>query len=252
MQGFLDIALGFPTVFWTALLGLVVAYWLFVIVGALDIELLDFDVETDFDIDLDADFDADIDADAAGDGSDSGANPLVKVAVALGLGKVPITILISFFVFSGWFVSYFGDIYLTPILGGGAVGAVLLGLAFVLAIPMMGAMAHPLKGVFETSTRSAGHSVIGQVCTISTGSVDMNFGQARLDDGGAGLLLNVRCPTGDNTLRKNSQALIIGHDAEHDVYFVESYEQFLEPSGHDELHAAGEQIEQLVNTQREA
>lgn len=228
MQEFLNIALGFPTIVWTALMALVTAYWLFVIVGALDIELLDFDIdfETDFDVDLDLDVSPDADVDAGVDVDAPTASPLVKVAVALGIGKVPLTILLSFFAFSGWMVSYFGTLYLAPMFKVGAVGAIILAVAFVIAIPAMGAFAHPLKGLFETHSRHAGSSVIGKVCTITTGRVDPSFGQATLADGGAGLLLNVRCETDDNGLRRTSEALIIGYERESDVYFVEPYDQF--------------------------
>lgn len=260
MQEFLNIALGFPTVIWTGLVALVSAYWLFVILGALDLEILEFDhdfdfdadVDLDVDVDLDLDVDADVDADVHAD-LDGGATPMLKVAVALGVGKVPVTVLLSFFVISGWTVSSVATLYLTPILRFGAVGAVILGIAFVAAIPLMGALAHPLKGMFEMTTRRAGAEVIGSVCVISTGSVDERFGQARLDDGGAGLLLSVRCETENNGLKKNSQALIIGHDRETDVYFVEPYEQFLAMDGvematMDEVH---EQSENWVNAKRE-
>lgn len=249
MQGFFDIALGFPTVLWTAALLVVLAYWLFVILGALDLELLDVDFETDLDVDLDLDVEAPADADAPG------PNPFVKIAVALGVGQVPVTILISFFAFSGWMVSYFGSLYLSPLLKFGAAGAVILGIAFVLAAPMMGAFAHPLKKVFETKTRRAGADLIGQVCVITTTSVDSGFGQARLDDGGAGLLLKVRCESDDNGLRKGSQALIIGHEASRDVYFIEPYEQFLGATDGVELHTSvtsvTEHAETSVNAKRE-
>lgn len=248
MQEFLNIALGFPTVIWTGLLGVVAAYWLFVIVGALDLDVLDAHIHIDPEFDVDFDLDADVDADV-----DAPASPLVNIAVALGIGKVPVTILISLFGLSGWVVSYFSALWVAPMLKFGAIGAVILGVAFIAAVPLMGAMAHPLKKVFETHTRRAGAEVIGSICIISTGTVDDGFGQARLDDGGAGLLLNVRCETANNGLKKNSQALIIGHDRETDVYFIEPYEQFLPTEGVelDTREELSEQIDNLVNAKRE-
>jgi hypothetical protein len=254
LQEFLNIALGFPTIIWTALMGLMLAYWLFVILGALDLELLDIDIDldTDLDIDLDADMDMDVDADADVDGAATGPGALARVAVALGIGKVPVTILLSFFTISGWALSYFGMLYLGPLLKFGAVGAVILGATFVLAVPLMGAMAHPLKELFQTKTRRAGAEVVGKVCIVTTGSVDESFGQARLDDGGAGLLLHVRCET-DNDLGRNDEALIIGHDREDDVYFVEPYKQFL--ASDDAETAASPEVaehaEDWVNAERE-
>ena len=39
---FLAIAMAFPTVIYSLLLGLALVYWIFVIVGALDIDMFDF------------------------------------------------------------------------------------------------------------------------------------------------------------------------------------------------------------------
>lgn len=217
MQAFLDIALGFPTVIWSALIGVVLVYWLFVILGALDLELLDLDI----DFDAEGDFDVDVDG-AAVDGS---ASPLAQLAGALGIGKVPVTILVTFFTFAGWVLSYFGTLYATPVIRFGAVGALLFAASFALAIPAMAAMAHPLKKVFETKTRRGGADLIGQVCEVTTGSVSERFGQARYDDGGAGLLLKIRCDS-ENDLGRRAAALIIGYDREGDVYLVEPYGQF--------------------------
>jgi hypothetical protein len=239
MQEFLNIALGFPTVIWTALMGLVLAYWLFVILGALDLDLLeidldldldaDFDADLDFDLDadIDADIDADVDVDADADVDGATApGALARVAVALGIGKVPVTILFSLFTLSGWTLSYFGVLYLSALLGPATVRPLVLGVAIVLSVPLMGALAHPLKGFFDTTTRRAGAELIGKVCVVTTGSVDDSFGQARMEDGGAGLLLRVRCES-DNALGRGREALIIGHDREADVYYVEPYQQFL-------------------------
>ncbi len=229
MQEFLNLALSFPTIFWSALVGLVLAYWVFVIVGALDLEVLDIHLhlEPDLDFDIDVDVDADVDADLAA----SGISPLAQLAVALGIGKVPVAILLTFFAFSGWMVSYFGMLYLAPLLKFGAVSALILGASFALSVPVMGALAHPLKKVFTMTTRHGGAELIGQTCDVTTGSVDERFGQAKIDDGGAGLLLAVRCDSG-NRLRRRSKALIIDFDADTNIYTVEPYEQFL-ASDHD-------------------
>ncbi len=47
MSEFLDLVLGFPTVFLTAALAIVTIYWAFVIFGALDVDTFDFDVDLD-------------------------------------------------------------------------------------------------------------------------------------------------------------------------------------------------------------
>ena len=55
MKEFLNIILSFPTVGFTIFLGFVVVYWLFVLLGALDLDLFDLDADIDADVDLDLD-----------------------------------------------------------------------------------------------------------------------------------------------------------------------------------------------------
>jgi hypothetical protein len=261
MQEFLNVALSFPTVVWTALLLVALGYWLFVILGALDLELLDFDADIDLDpdIDLDVDVDAgvDVDVDPAID-TDAGIDLdvpelglVLKLAVALGVGRVPVTILLTFLVGAAWGISYFSVLLLGSAIGGGALfGTLVLAGSFVLGLPIMGALAHPLKGVFHTKTKTAGRKLVGQVCDVTTGKVTADFGQARLEDGGAGLLLSVRCDE-PNGLRRKSRALIIGFDEETNVYWVEPYDQMLVDDGEETvfdeaMQPASAQVEQEV------
>jgi hypothetical protein len=265
MQEFLQIALSFPTAIFSGLLIVVIAYWLFVIIGMVDIDLFDLDVDLDIegdisgvdgmeadvgdldvdadvgDLDVDADVgDLDVDADVGDmdvdadvdsgdmdvDADTSGSSFWVSVASALGVGTVPITIIFSVLVLSTWILSFVSTYYLGPILGTG----VLIGLgytmvSFILSLPITSFVVRPLKGLFRTTEVTAGNTVVGQVCEITSGRVDDSFGQAKLDDGGAGLLLSVRSDS-DQELTRGSKALIIGYDDEEDTYEVECYEQF--------------------------
>lgn len=207
MQEFLDIATSVPLVGLTGLLVLMSAYWVFVILGAVDLELFDFDL--DFDLDLDADVPA-----------------WAGLAAALGLGAVPLSVVASFLVLVGWFLSYAATYYLSGALGGGALMGslyVLAGLA--LALPITSAAMRPLKKLFKHVPTVAGDAVIGQVCIVTSGRVDDTFGQAKLDDGGAGLLLSVRSDP-ESRLARGDKALIIGYDEATNRYDIECYDQF--------------------------
>jgi hypothetical protein len=291
MQEFLQIALSFPTAIFSGLLIVVIAYWLFVIIGMVDIDLFDLDVDLDIegdisgvdgmeadvgdldvdadvgdldvdadvgDVDVDADVgdmdvDADVDADVDGgdmdvDADTSGSSFWVSVASALGVGTVPITIIFSVLVLSTWILSFVSTYYLGPILGAG----VLIGLgytmvSFILSLPITSFVVRPLKGLFRTTEVTAGNTVVGQVCEITSGRVDENFGQAKLDDGGAGLLLSVRSES-DKELTRGSKALIIGYDDEDDTYEVECYEQF-EGDEDDEVEFDFDSLEQAEKEQ---
>ncbi|MGM0558607.1 MAG: hypothetical protein ACQEVA_19635 [Myxococcota bacterium] len=240
MQEFLQIALSFPTAIFSGLLIVIVLYWLFVIVGMVDIDLFDLDVDLDLDgdfgdvdvdadvgdLDVDADVDADVDGDMDVDADTSGGSFWVSVASALGLGTVPITIIASVLVLSTWVLSFMSTYYLGDILGTGIVVSVGYTLAsFLVSLPITSLVVSPLKDLFRHEKITAGHSVIGRVCQITSGRVDEDFGQAKLDDGAAGLLLSVRTDS-DEELSRGSKALIIGYDQENNTYEVECYEQF--------------------------
>ena len=128
MQEFLQIALNFPTAFFSLLLIVVLAYWLFVLLGALDLDLfdvdadidadIDVDVDVDVDIDADVDVDADIDADADVDAGADGVGALASMLMALGWTGVPLTITVSIFIFLCWIMSFLGVYFAHQFLGG--------------------------------------------------------------------------------------------------------------------------------------
>jgi len=238
MGEFLRIALTFPTAFYSLLLIVVVAYWLFVMVGVLDLDLFDVDVDLDLDLDVDIGIDGAADgalegaADGAVDGAaeagleggaSAGAKVLASVFSALSLGLVPITISFSFFTLYGWVLTFSGVYYLatviTPLIAGGLFAG-----ATILALVMAGITVRPMRGIFQTHTKHGQDTLIGSVCVVTTGRVDARFGQANFSDGGAGLILPVRCDTKDNGIKRGDRVLIIGYDSETRLYQVEPYE----------------------------
>jgi hypothetical protein len=61
-------------------------------------------------------------------------------------------------------------------------------------------------------------------CRITTLKVTDRFGQAEVEDGGAGIIVQVRCREA-NALRKGSLTLIVHHDEENDVFHVMPHEE---------------------------
>ncbi len=99
---------------WTALLVLCLIYWLFVIIGAFEIETFDFDV--DVDVDLDVDVDADVDV-------DTGDNPIAWIGFLkfLNLDAIPFMVFFTIFTLGGWATSvlathYMGFSWLTSLI----------------------------------------------------------------------------------------------------------------------------------------
>ena len=86
MGNFIGAAFGFPTAIYTALLGLVLFYWMLALLGVVDFE------SGGIDLDLQADTSVD----------DLGA--LAGFIVAFGLGGVPFSVVISLLILVAWTV----------------------------------------------------------------------------------------------------------------------------------------------------
>lgn len=241
------LALSFPSVVFTVLLGVVLIYWTFVMVGvihigegsegALDGHLGDIggghaDVG-DFGgghADLGdiggghghGDFGDGGDG-GDGDADDAGQGLLPALMSALHLRSVPATVVFSFIITFSWLVSVVTMQVVTrsaPGLRGPLVSlAVLLG-SFVAALPLTSFAARPLAKVFAPKHAPVKSDFIGRTCVVRTGSVTDKFGEATLHDGGAGLVLRVRIEDGKQ-LGRGEQALIVDYDAERETYLVE-------------------------------
>jgi Protein of unknown function (DUF1449) len=241
MHEVLTLALSFPSVVYTVLLGVVLVYWTFVMVGVIHIGegsegALDGHVDgatkgllegaadhlggghADVGDFGDAGGDGDL-----GDGDDGGHGALAAIMSALHLRSAPATVIFSLIVTFAWLVSVVSMQLVTrsapALLGVGLSVAVLFG-AFVLALPLTSIAARPLAKIFAPKHAPTNSDFIGRTCTIRTGSVSDKFGEATLQDGGAGLVLRVRVEDGKR-LGRGEQALIVDYDAERETYLVE-------------------------------
>ena len=257
MAEFLTAIVAFPTVVFTTLLGFVIVYWCFVLIGAVDakdfggkdidlggkdIDLGGKDIDLGGkDIDLggkDIDLggkdlqldggDLDADADADGDGESEGQGGFVGLLQTLGLTGVPITVTFSLLFLYAWIVSI---ALAGPVLGAVSPGtiALLVGIAvgffaFGLAIPMAAFSIRPLRPLFTIAPALSNRALVGRIVTVQTTRVDAGFGQAEVDGGdGLGLLVEVRCAK-DNKLSRGVKAVIFDYDADGEHFLVVPHE----------------------------
>jgi len=203
MIDFLQTAFSFPVLFFTLLLGLVALYWCGVILGALDMDLLDFG--------------------GGGDLAEGSGHLLASVLAGLGLTGVPATVVLSFLTLWSWLLLFSASDFLLPLIPPGwlrtlaAVAAVLV--SMTAALPLTALTIRPLRRLFVSHTAPAKQTMIGKFCRISTQRVDARFGQALYDDGGAGLIIAVRSAK-THTMAKDTPALITGYDRSNDVFEV--------------------------------
>jgi hypothetical protein len=238
----IDAALRFPTVIFTIGLGIVLIYWLFVLLGALDIDLFGHgDVGGGHDIgDVGGGHDIgggghdvgdaggghgadghDVDADGNGGGSVFGALGLAKVPITISLSVIFLVCWLLALLMMAWGPDLFGDAsWLAP---------VILPLTLILGLPLAGLIVRPLGRTFETKGGRTNKDCIGQICTITTGTVTDKFGQATIEDGGTMLIIQVRCDRSD-VLGRDAKALIIDFDSEREAFIVEPVADMLPAS----------------------
>lgn len=236
MNELMSASLQFPTVVFTIALGIALVYWLFVLLGALDLDLLggghhDFDVGGGHDVgDVGGGHDAGgahdgADADGDGDGGDSSSG---GVWGALGLGKVPLTISLSLIILVAWVTSLLGAHY---VLGEAAPWrAILLPIALILALPIAALLARPLAPVFQVKEGKTNADYIGHVCVITTNTVDATFGFATIQDGASHVQISVRCDKPGKLVR-GDKALVIEFDPDRRIFVVEPAADMLPPTG---------------------
>lgn len=240
MTEFLAAILAFPTILFTIPLGVVVGYWLIVMVGAVGVDLLDGDIG---DFALGAKAGAieggvkgavEGGAKAAMEGGakaalEGGAKAGASIFEVLGFGGVPVTVSVSAVVFLSWLMSLAITLPAKEALGflpGALVSGGLAALCLTGGLVLAGLAVRPLRPMFVTHQAPRRSALMGRVCVIASGTVDGKFGHATFEDGGAGLLLNVVCDKA-NQLRRGEKALILSYDAARDAYEVEPVDWLL-------------------------
>ncbi|MFF5701040.1 hypothetical protein ACFY7H_00760 [Streptomyces sp. NPDC012794] len=204
MDEFIDTALGFPTVLFSAALVVVLGFWLLVLCGAADHQ----DIGSDL---------------------DNGA---------LGLGGVPVTVSASLLIAVAWFASLSGSVLLARTGWPGAVvhflGAVLLCAAPVLSWRVTRVLVRPLAKLFPDEPGPSRLDFVGLTCVIRTGWVDAVFGQAEVAaEDGSTALVQVR-QHGSDPLTLGSTALLYAYDDAGEFFWVGPFsalDGLLDPRG---------------------
>lgn len=210
----------FPTLIYTILLVVCVIYWAGAVLGFVDLDIIDLDLDS---------FDTS-GGDVGADSPNSTPDVLAGLMLRFGLNGVPVTVSISIMVLVGWLLCYYAVHFLFAIVPGRflefMVGIpVFLGSLYISA-RITGVLIRPLRPLFHKATQETLKQVLGQTAIVRTSRVDNDFGEAMLDDGGAGLILKVRT-TGDDRFAKGDRVVIYENLSEQNVYRVISEEEFL-------------------------
>jgi hypothetical protein len=263
MGHFLGIALSFPAVVYTVALGVALIYWLFVIVGAAHVNLLGegaadgamdgaldgaakgalegatkgmLEGAADHAAGGDGHHGHDLDVDADGEGGLGG------LMAALKLRSAPATVVMSVLILFSWFLVV-AAMQVMEALALTGTTATLFKLAVLIFTPIISLIptsiaVRPLARAFTPPVAQKHAGLVGKMCTIRTGTVNERFGEATLEDGGAGVVVRVRIDTGQK-LGRGDQAVIVGYDPEKQEFTVAPMEGLLDDDDDDDHAAKG-------------
>ncbi len=218
MDRFYQIVTSFPTVIFSAVLIFCVFYWVLAVLGLVEIDVLDFDIP-------------DLEGDGVGFENDalSNLNVMSGLLLKLGLNGVPIAIVISLISLMGWVMSFLMVYFMFPIVPGVilkfGVGLAALALSLYASAWATARIIKPLRPVFKATNQEYQTQVLGQVATVRTGEVTQVFGEAFLEDGGAGLILKVRSYH-DQTFKRGDRVVLLEYDRSNNSFKVISESEF--------------------------
>lgn len=209
VNDFLQTALTFPTLAYSILLCVCAVYWLLAATGLADGDTVDGLFGLD------------------GDAGDAGA--AAAMIARLGLGGVPLMVIATTLAFTGWLGTYFVQLLVLDrvpedvrtLAGAGT----LLGM-FVLAVAATSVVLRPVGRALARLGPGEAPSLLGRSGVIVTPTLTADYGQAAFDDGGAGLILQVRYD--DSTpLQRGDRIVLIEYIEGQNAYRVVSEQQFL-------------------------
>ncbi|MDI3418720.1 hypothetical protein [Streptomyces luteolus] len=194
MGELLGAAVGFPGVVFSSALLVVVAFWLLVLFGGFDADGFDGDVDLG----------------------------------ALGLGGVPVTVAASLMIVVGWLTGVTGSVLVARAGLGGfaqiAAAAVVLLLSLAVAWCAARALVRPLAKLFPDEPGPSRQDFVGSLCTIRTGRVDAEFGQAEVAArDGSTAIVQVR-QYGSDALSADSTGLLYAYDDAGEFFWVAAHD----------------------------
>ncbi|MCX5386402.1 hypothetical protein [Streptomyces sp. NBC_00083] len=199
MTEFLAAALGFPAALFSAALIVVVAFWLLVLVGAAEHTTFNGDVH----------------------------------GPVFGGGGVPVSVAVSLLTGISWFISLAGSVLVRRSGASGVAGAALeagvLAAALLCGWALTRFLVGRLRRAFPDRPPPSRLDFVGLTCTIRTGSVSGDFGQAEVAAAdGSTALVQVR-QSGTDPLGLGSTGLLYAFDDDGEFFWVAPYDTALDP-----------------------
>lgn len=194
----------------TLLFLVIVLYWLVVLFGAIDFDVIDFDL------------DVDVDADADVDGNSSNIFGLNKVLTFFNLGKIPFMVFLTFLVIPWWFATviinhFFGFTSFVP-------GLLVLIPAFFGSLFVAKILTTPFVKIFAALDKgNVEQDILGTIGEVHIRATEERTGQGEFKLGGAFLNLKIRSKSGE--LNVGEKVMITNDKMKGEYYIVERYNE---------------------------
>lgn len=207
MNAFLQTCLTFPTLPYSMVLAFCVIYWALAATGLIDIDGFEGIALGDSDIDV-----------------NTGPGMLAR----LGLGGVPVMLVMLLVSFFGWMATYFVHLLVLRhvpdslrLLAG--IGVLIA--ALVPGVVISSLLLRPLRRLIVKLRPPIPPSLLGRTAIVTTPEVDDRDGMASMDNGGAGLILQVRARAPDR-FKRGDAVVLIEFDSQQHAYRVIPEERF--------------------------
>lgn len=201
MQEFLTVVFGYPTLPYSIVLAVAVLYWALAAFGLVD----------------------DGFGEAGADGALHGDTDLQGLSALLarwGLGGVPVMLVLTLLGFFAWTITYFVHLFLLlplPAVLRWSFGTVVALLAPLPAVPVTALLLRPIRRFLLRLRPVPQASLLGRVGVVASPKADAHSGHATVDDGGAGLVLQIRS---DTELQRGERIVLLEHVAAQHYYRV--------------------------------
>jgi hypothetical protein len=206
MAEFLNVALVYPTLPYSILLGFSAVYWLLAATGLVDHGFDGGDLHHL---------------------SDDGLHGVSGMFARLGLGGAPVMLVIALLALFGWSCTYFVHLLLlqhlpTPLRW--RLGTLTAVAALLPAVPLSAWVLRPIRRLLLKLRAVPQQSLLGKVGVVASPDVTALAGHANVDDGGAGLVLQVRASDDARHVR-GQRVVLVDYDATANTYRVVSAQE---------------------------
>jgi Protein of unknown function (DUF1449) len=230
MNEFLSVATSFPTAVYTVLLLVVTVHWLLSALGILEVDTIDGLMPDGFG------------SHGAGHGMghdvghghgahhhDADAGNAGGVLMKFGLHGVPLMVVFTIIAIVGWAFCYFIDLHLLSGMASGPLSlvadiATAIG-GLLLSIPVARIVLTPVRRMLRRFEPVSQRPMLGRYAEVRSPEITMTHGQVCVDDGGAGLILQVRADVSGQFVR-GDRVVLIEYLQQENAYRVISGEEF--------------------------